>query len=470
MKKIASIILSLAMILSITACDNNKDDAYSDGVSAANSDLASDSSDVGENNGNSGGDEIMSTLSNPVKKTPDGDIDMEAALAYETDFDALKTSLSERGVDLSQPVSLNARNNPETMKVWSFLKECYGSKIISAQQQMNLTQVYEDKVYYNSTEDLPAIKGFDFIFTTTGGDTPNRGDIDAALQWSAESDGLVTFTWHWNVPRDIDNPDMGKAFYGPEYSDGNIKVLNFDPLKATTPGTKEYELAVHDMDLIASYLQELEAAGVTVLWRPFHEASGSWFWWGVQPGDRDAIRDGTYETYQRLWYMMYDRYENYHKLSNLIWIWNGQSKTCEVDPNTYDIAGTDVYPNSEDHSPQTKKYEELKKITYDGKMLALTECGYIPDPQQCVDEGVVWLYYMPWYGDFIYEPSSPGSSTPMCDLFGTPHPNPERLSDEMLKEYFDNPAFVSWRDLPRFVGERDIPQLVRLWEATRQPF
>lgn len=467
MKKFASILLTLAMALSLTACQN---DANSDGASSSNSDLSSDNSESSSSeNVSGGGEETPGYLSNPIKKTEDGDIDMEAAMAYETDFDTLKKSLSEREVDLSQPVSLNARNNPETMKVWNFLKECYGKKTIIGQQQMDHRGVFEDKVYYDVTEDIPAIKGYDFIFITSPGETINRGDIDAALKWATQSNGLVTFTWHWNVPRDIDDPKSGVAFYGPEYSESDEKVRNFDPLKATTPGTKEYEVAVHDMDLAASFLQELEAAGVTVLWRPFHEASGSWFWWGIQPGDREAIKAGTYETYQRLWYMMYDRFENYHKLSNLIWIWNGQSKFCNVDPNTYDIAGTDVYPSSEDHSPQTKKYEELKEITYDGKMLALTECGYILDPQQCVDEGIMWLYFLPWYGDFIYEPSSPGSSIPLCDLYGTPHPNPERISAEQLKEYFGNSALVSWKDLPKFLSDTNLPDTLSLWAATKKP-
>ena len=468
MKKFASIILSLAMILSITACDKsgNGSDTPSDNSAGTSSDVGGENSGgESENNGNNGGEENPNTLSNPVKKTADGDIDMEAALAYETDYEALVKSLSEREVDLSKPVSLNAQNNPETMKVWNYLKEGYGKQIISAQQQMNLQQVFEDKVYYNALEDLPAMKGFDFIFAT--GDNPDRGFVDAALEWGQESGGLVTFCWHWNVPRDVDHQDQGRAFYMDK--DG-VKIVNWNARNATIPGTKEYEVAVHDIDLVASYMQELEAAGITVLWRPLHEASGSWFWWGMQPDiDRDAVRDGTYDTFQRLWYMIYDRFENYHKLSNIIWVWNGQAKFLQVDPNAYDISGIDVYPNSEDHSPLAKSYESLKGYTHEGKMLALSECGYIPDPQQCVDEDIMWLYYMPWNGEFIYEPVSSTSSSPKTDLFGTPHPNPERLSDEMLQEYFSNPALVSWRDLPQLYGERNVPTRITVWEATKQP-
>lgn len=465
MKKIIAAALSLAMILSITACDKSGDSSGtpSDG-SAGTSDVSGDNPN-GESSGESSVDEPPKTLSNPVKMTEDGDVDMTAALAYETDFDALIKSLSEREVDLSQPVSLNARNNPETMKVWNFLKECYGKKVISAQQQDNPVQVYEDKVYYDAIKDLPAMKGFDFIHAV--GDSPNRDLVDAALEWGTESGGLVTFCWHWNVPRDIDNRDKGRAFY---MERNGVKIENWNARNATVPGTKEYEVAVHDIDLVASYMQELEAAGITVLWRPLHEASGSWFWWGIQPEtDKDAIKDGTYDTFQRLWYMIFDRLENYHKLTNIIWVWNGQSSFCKVEPNSYDIAGIDVYPNKTDHSPQVKKYEDLKKMTYEGKMLALTENENFIDPQQCIETGAMWLYYMPWCGAFVYEETAPGSGAPKMDIFGTPHLNPERIDNETLAKYFSDPAMVTWNSMPEICGEKNTPQRIITWEAMRTP-
>lgn len=444
MKKLIASILSAAMLISMVGCGNNK--------STSSGDETSDTSDT-----------PSGALSNPVKKTEDGDIDMEAALAYETDFDALEAELAEREVDVNLPVSLNARNNPNTMKIWELLRSVYGKQMIAGQMQMDLVKTPEDKVYYNATEDLPALKGFDFIFTTTGNDGGNRDFVDAALEWGTKSSGLVTFCWHWNVPRDVDNPSLGKAFY---MDNDGVKIENWSALNATTPGTKEYEVAVHDIDLIASYLQELEAAGITVLWRPFHEASGSWFWWGAQPGDR-----GARETFQRLWYMMFDRLENYHKLSNLIWVWNGQTPRLSVDPNAYDISGVDYYANKEDHSPLATQYDKLKGYTYDGKMIALTETGYIPDPDQCLKEGKMWLFYMPWNGSFIYEPISSSSSTPITDFYGTPNPNPERISNELLKQYFSSDAILTWSDLtPEMTyGSHEIPQALKLWIYSIDP-
>lgn len=444
MKKYLSAFLAVAMTLSLTACKDKENS------SVESTDESSAVTETVET-------PVEGThLSNPVKFTEEGDIDMQQALSYTTDFDAFLASMDAREVDLSKPVSQNAQKNEKTMEVFNYLKSIYGKQIMSCQQQMDLNKTFEDKVYYMGTDgNLPAMKGFDFIFCT--GSYQDFSMTDAAIKWSKESGGLVTFTWHWNVPRDIDDPDKGWAFYQED-------IINWNPQNVTTPGTKEYEQAIHDIDLIASELQRMEKEGVTVLFRPFHEASGAWFWWGLQQADKVAIKEGTYnDTFQKLWYMMYDRMENYHKLTNLIWVWNGQSKFCTVHPNTYDIAGIDYYADKENHTPCVNKYKELKGYTYEGKMLALSECGYIPDPQQCADEGIMWLYYMIWNGNFVYNAS--GNGTAITNIDGTPSPNTERMTNEMLAEYFSNENLVSWRTLPQFsFGEKNVPEAIRIWE------
>ncbi len=452
MKKLLSAVLAAAMVISLAACSKSSVDESSAADSAV-----SDGADAGTNGSDNSEEAVGGWLTNPVKFNDEGDIDMDAALSYETDFDAFKASMAAKEVDLDQPVSENARKNENTMEVFNYLKSVYGKQIISCQQQMDVNKVYEDKVYYLATEDLPAMRGFDFIFCT--GSYEDTSMVNAAIEWGTENGGLVTFTWHWNVPRDVDDRSQGYAFYQDE-------IINWDPLNATTPGTKEYEVVVHDIDKIANYLQQLEKAGVTVLFRPFHEASGAWFWWGLQPGDKQLLKDGTYpETFQRLWYMMYDRLENYHKLSNLIWVWNGQSKYTTVDPNTYDIAGIDYYADSLDHSPLTNKYEELKSYTYEGKMLALSEAGYIPDPDQCMEEGVTWLYYMIWNGDFIYKAAG---GTALTDIDGTPSANTDRITEELLKQYFSSDNLITWNKLPQFrSGEHKLPEAINTWNYFR---
>ena len=385
-------------------------------------------------------------LSNPVAMTADGDVDMSVALSYQTDFDALIKQLDAKTVSDDHPVSDNT--NPETLELYRWLKSIYGKQVISGQQLGN-EQDRESLAYYYYTEDLPALKGFDFIFKTTKyGD--NSDWTQMAIDWHTKSGGIVCFCWHWNVPRDINDPDSATSFYVPGAQNGDPGTT-FDIAKAVTPGTKEYERAVHDIDLIAHELQRLEAAGVPVLWRPLHEASGSWFWWGIQ--NKEQVKE---QYYQKLWYMIYDRLENYHKLTNLIWVWNGQTSKNEVHKNTYDIAGIDVYPTSENHTALSGDYKRLKDMSADGKMLALSECGYIPDPEELAKNiaDVKWLYYMPWNGEFIWKNTT---------LVGIPMINEKKMSLDLFKSAMASDTVITWSKLPSFEGTtHELPDRVQL--------
>lgn len=483
MKKFISIMLAAAIALSLTACTGSESSApagnssqtseqnSSQADASGSADSTPESSAAESTAAESTADEQPDAepekelLSNPIALTADGDIDMDVALAYQTDVDAVKASFEAKEVDPTQPVSENARNNEKTMEVWNYLRSIYGKQIMTCQEMMS-DKCYEDLVYYNATGDLPAMKGYDFIFSTGSYTTDYM--IDEAIKWSKESGGLVNFTWHWNVPTDISDPNCNTyAFYTSE-------ITNFDQINAVTPGTKEYEVVIHDIDLIATKLQRLESEGVTVLFRPLHEASGSWFWWGMM--GKSTVEN---EVFQKLWYMIYDRLENYHKLTNIIWVWNGQSSRLAVHPNSYDIAGIDRYYDSGEPTREslaaynTRIYGEL--VNYDeqcaalaglettGKMLALTECGYTPDPQNCADTNTMWLFYMIWYGDFVYETDAAGNAR--VNLSGTPYPNTARMTNEMLQEYFGSDLFVTHGKLPEFsFGKHDIPEKVKTWE------
>lgn len=456
------------MALSLTACNNSSASSESSGSSAAESPAdsgAAASTAESQATAESGDGQL---LSNPIALNSEGDIDMDTALAYETDYEAMKAYFESREVDPTKPVSENAQTNEKTMEVWNYLRSVYGKQVITCQQMMG-NECYEDLVFYNATNDLTAMKGYDFIFCT--GSYHSDDMIDEAIEWSKESGGLCAFTWHWNVPKDIDNPEGGYAFYTSE-------ITNFSQVNAVTPGTKEYKTVIHDIDLIATKIQRMESEGVTILFRPLHEASGAWFWWGLQGRD-----SATNEVFQKLWYMIYDRLENYHKLTNIIWVWNGQNPHTAIHPNAFDIEGIDRYYDQEDISAEAlstyyekcygelagydKYCAELAGMESTGKMMALTECGYIPDPEGIKAANTMWLYYMVWNGDFIYETDAAGKA--MVDLNGTPHPNPKKgITNEMLAEYFSNDLYITHNKLPEFsFGVREIPQQIKNWEYFR---
>lgn len=68
---------------------------------------------------------------------------------------------------------------------------------------------------------------------------------------------------------------------------------------------------VRELDDIAAGLQQLRDAGVVVLWRPFHEMNGGWFWWGAKKPD----------VFMQLWRQMFDYFTVQKKLNNLLWVY-----------------------------------------------------------------------------------------------------------------------------------------------------
>ena len=188
--------------------------------------------------------------------------------------------------------------------------------------------------------------------------------IDKALEaW--ENNIPVTMCWHWNAP--------SKYLTGQWYSGFYKEYTNIDLDKIMNGQDEEgYQLLISDMDAIAGELTKLRNADVPVLWRPLHEASGGWFWWG----DCDA------ESYLKLYNLMYDKFVNEYELNNLIWVWNGQDSAWYPGDDKVDIIGTDVYPGEHVYTSQYPKYIECVKVpenapdTYRERMPVRSGSGY----------------------------------------------------------------------------------------------
>jgi mannan endo-1,4-beta-mannosidase len=154
---------------------------------------------------------------------------------------------------------------------------------------------------------------------------------------------------------------------------------------AITPGTTANLNWTKQLDDFATALTDLQAAGVVVLWRPFHEFNGSWFWWG------DA-KDG--QDYVKLWRHMHDYLTKTKKLHNLIWVWSGSRESGKLmqpvlkyyPGDAYvDIVGLDMYYDTFDPAA-VKAYHDLSKL---GKPFALTEYG--PDNKTTTRTGTLDL-------------------------------------------------------------------------------
>lgn len=204
---------------------------------------------------------------------------------------------------------------------------------------------------------------------------------------------LVTICWH-AVPPTADEPVTFQPA-GPHHRDslasvqGQLTDRQFQEL--LTPGTVLFAKWAAQVDTIAFYLKQLQDAHVPVLWRPYHEMNGDWFWWGG--------RTGKYSTAQ-LYRQLFDRMVHFHKLNNLIWVWNVDRPTTPVRKfsnfypgNQYlDILSLDVYG-----SDFKKAYYDSLLALSEGKPIALGEVGNPPSVEVLRDQPK-WAYWVIWAG------------------------------------------------------------------------
>lgn len=325
----------------------------------------------------------------------------------------------------------NPSATPQAVKVYSFLAENNGKKILSgAMAEVNNNNTFAEWIF-NVTGKYPALTGYDFIHLPDSkpGAWIDYSDISAAKsQW--DNNGLVSYMWHWNAPSteaDYRDGKTGKyGFYAPGKGDSSTE---FDIREALKEGTWQHEFILADIDRVAGYLKLLQDEGIPVIWRPLHEAAGdyrygAWFWWG-RYGDQYT---------KELWILMHERLVKHHGLNNLIWVWTAQyqsgneAKMKESYPGDdyVDIVGVDLYPST-DHS-QVEAWRAANELTSGKKIVTLSEIGRLPDPAKCMQDGAAWSWFMIWYTYKI-------SSNAAQDDFGN---TPESLRKVMSSPYVIN--------------------------------
>lgn len=273
------------------------------------------------------------------------------------------------------PVTPNA--TPETVALFRNLIEIQKTHILFGHQDATLYGVNWKDIRGKSdvkdvTGSYPAVYGFDFgrlpsTDSALAADKTRQAVIDA---W--ERGGISTFCWHHS------NPVTGKNFY-----DTTRAVY------AILPGGKFHESYKKVLDNIAWYANSLKDKNgklIPVMFRPYHEYDGDWFWWGKP--------FCTPEEFKSLFRFVVDYLRNEKKVTNFLFCFSPDRKFySEADfltrypGNEYvDLVGIDNYW---DFRPDGGVYDsvavKLKWISdfaaKHGKIAAMTETGLesIPD-------------------------------------------------------------------------------------------
>ena len=347
------------------------------------------------------------------------------------------------------PVTPNASESAR--KVYSFLRENFGKKTISGMMisDQNFNYNYGDmKIippggctpadsckytdeqvswkgqtdiaeFYKRSGHYPAIGGFDMLFAAGGHHEEGwfRGYTENNLVMTEDlwnMGGIPTYTWHWKVGEDTvfytkDTYPMN-GFNASGCTEGvkgtsesntcfnYTKAFKGDKCAEIDETSQEYKDIVADVDIVSGYFKQLQEKGIAVVWRPLHEASGGWFWWGTASA----------ECYVQLYRLVFKRMVEINKLNNLIWVWN-----INTDPafgydysalnaawypgdDYVDIVAVDIYDPLNDHNSAANYYNKIVSDVGTNKMIALSENGAIPDIDSIAEDKAYWSYWMTW--------------------------------------------------------------------------
>jgi mannan endo-1,4-beta-mannosidase len=274
---------------------------------------------------------------------------------------------------------VNSKASPEAKALLSYLYSLQGKYTLSAQHNYPLV-----KEYIRSTDSIIAMTGKAPAIWGTDISELDQSLVDEAIR-QYKKGCIITLMYHQVKPFDPDKFGFTRSVKG--------MVTDEQWKQIVTPGTEYHRQWLVKIDARAEVLKKFRDANIPILWRPYHEMNGMWFWYGNRPGK---------EGIQKLWKMMYDRYVNYHHLDNLIWVWNTNAPRDWKDDQAYayklfypgakyvDILAADVYKSDFKQS----HHDQLLKLGK-GKLIALGEVGNLPTPE-ILEQQPYWSWFMCW--------------------------------------------------------------------------
>lgn len=273
--------------------------------------------------------------------------------------------------------NVNPTASPAAIELLNYLYEISGEKTLSGQHNYPHVLTQSTDTVIKWTGKTPAVYGFEL---RNGEDWEST--IEEVIR-QHQNGAIVTGMSH--MARPMDEPGVHRSTW--------MDVTDEEWAQITTPGTDLYNRLIERMDKVAEGLLRLQEENIPVLWRPFHEMNGIWFWWGDKPGE---------EGFAKLWKIMYERYTHHHKLNNLVWVWNPNGPRDWEDDQAYDyhlyypdhdyvdVLAADIYKNDFKQS----HHDDLLALG-EGKPIALGEVGVLPTPE-ILEQQPQWTWFMCW--------------------------------------------------------------------------
>ncbi len=283
-----------------------------------------------------------------------------------------QTPISTSGFDISPVKLVDEHATAETRSLFAYLKNISGDHLLFGHQnsttrgatitQNNGTQ----SDVFNSVGAFPAVYGWD-TNSIEGIEPPySVPALQAAMRLAYERDGIIALSAH------MPNFVSGGNFYDTTRAVEHI-----------LPGGSAHQQFLNYLDMIANFANTLvdsEGTPIPVIFRPFHEHNGSWFWWGAS-----HVKNDEYITIYRF---TVEYLRDVKGVGNFLYAFSPNG-FFNGDPEQYlyrypgdeyvDVLGFDIYDGSYNQIFRDELVQDAAMLTQlaasKGKIAALTEAG-----------------------------------------------------------------------------------------------
>lgn len=276
--------------------------------------------------------------------------------------------------------------------------------------------------------DYPAVMGWELGHLELGApyslDSVHFDKIRSLIRTVYQQGGVNTLSWH------LRNPLTGGSAWD---------VTSTEVVRAVLPGGEKHGLYLEYLGRLADFMLSLKSDDgnfIPVIFRPYHEHTGSWFWWGKNLC--------TVEEYKALWRMTVEYLRDTRNIHHLLYAYSTDRFTTQEEylerypgDDLIDMLAFDLYDRGPDFPETLKNCAQIvsRLAAEKGKFAAVSESGgpiatqtdwwtaRLLEPLRSIPLSYVLVWRNPWQG---------GSHAP----FG-PHPGNPSAPD--FVKFYDDP-------------------------------
>lgn len=236
--------------------------------------------------------------------------------------------------------------------------------------------------------DYPGVYGWDIAHLELDSALDIDGvpfaDTKRFIREGYERGGVITISWHARNPL-----SAGSAW---DTTPGTVKAI--------LPGGEKHEMFKSWLDKVAAFMNDLKNSKgelIPVLFRPFHELTGNWFWW--------CRNVSTVDEFKELWRFTVHYLRDKKQLHHLLFVFNTAGFTNESEfmerypgDDVTDLVSFDHYQYKSDPAAREQFIAHMRSMSETicriaaekNKIAAIGETGLeaIPDPKWWT--GVIW--------------------------------------------------------------------------------